>query len=237
MPMQDRYDTDIPLDAEERVIERHGNHSKRVCEYYLGNDCVGRRDFESDGTLIMEIPLRGGRRHGTVYCWCPFSGELESAEPYVNGLAHGTARQWAEDGSLVGTYEMDQGSGIDFWWHHPFEGEEHFLSEVHHFRSGLPHGWEWWIDEDQRSVHEERHWHAGELHGIERIWGSDGFLEDGYPRFYLGGRVTSREEYDAAATSDGALPPYRESDDNPYRVFPDVVRAKMRGEGDRRSSR
>jgi hypothetical protein len=49
-----------------------------------------------------------------------------------NGRTHGVARQWSDDGTLIGTYKMKRGAGIDLWWLNEDQGS---VSEERHFRN------------------------------------------------------------------------------------------------------
>ena len=74
------------------------------CQYYR------------NGQLREEVPLRKGRRHGTVRTWHK-NGVLASEEPYRAGLLHGVCRQWDETGKLLGKYRLIHGTGIQRAWH------------------------------------------------------------------------------------------------------------------------
>jgi hypothetical protein len=144
-----------------------------------------------------------------------------SATPYARGFEHGVARQWGDDGRLLGTYRMNRGTGIDLWWDETWrKPRRRYLAEVHSLRRGLPHGFEWWLDEDQRSVSQERHWQDGELHGIERNWNRYRRLRRGFPKYFVAGRQVTRREYLRAAMTDSSLPQFREKDNRPRRDFP-----------------
>src|SRR6185436_4124957 len=164
----------------------------------------------------IEYGLQAGRLHGMSYDLV--RGHLVCAEPYVNGLVHGVARQWSPDGELLGTYRMDQGTGIDLWRGQRADGSP-YLAEVHHIKRGRPHGFEWWINENQRTVHWERLWREGLPHGIERQWTSHR-LDRGYPRFHLRGKRVSKAEYVKACAKDKSLPAYHHEDDSQERIFP-----------------
>src|SRR5437773_221040 len=74
------------------------------CQYYR------------NGQLREEVPLRKGRRHGTVRTWHK-NGVLASKEPYRDGLLHGVCRQWDETGKLLGKCRLVHGTGIQRAWH------------------------------------------------------------------------------------------------------------------------
>src|SRR6185503_14231361 len=74
------------------------------CQYYR------------NGQVREEVPLRKGRRHGTVRTWHK-NGVLASEEPYRAGLLHGVCRQWNESGKLLGKYRLVHGTGIQRAWH------------------------------------------------------------------------------------------------------------------------
>ena len=84
-------------------------------EYFVGRSIVGCRLFNSDGELQLDCGIGRGRRHGREYR-LDLPGKLLSATAYKNGLEHGVARQWSDDGELIGTYRMKHGTGVDLWW-------------------------------------------------------------------------------------------------------------------------
>ena len=75
-----------------------------------------QRQYYRNGQLREEVPLRKGRRHGTVRTWHK-NGALASEEPYRAGLLHGVCRQWDETGKLLGKYRLIHGTGIQRAWH------------------------------------------------------------------------------------------------------------------------
>jgi hypothetical protein len=88
---------------------------------------------------------------------------------------------------------MRRGTGVDLWWcEHPENGS--FLSEVRYVKDVKRNGFEWWLNENQKSVWEERHFRNDQLHGIERSWNREGHLSRGYPRYWVNDtRVTKRQ--------------------------------------------
>ncbi|HXG63478.1 MAG TPA: hypothetical protein VNO70_00125 [Blastocatellia bacterium] len=230
--MDERYKSSIPPEATEQVVSecrREGNAIwLRRTKCLFDGKVVGERFYEEDGTLVIETPLKDGKRHGVVYCWHD-TGELLSAEPYVDGLLHGTSLQWSEDGALLGTYALVHGTGYDIWRNVGEDGRI-YISEIHSLQAGLPHGFEWWLNEDQRSVWEERHWHLGELHGIERRWNRAGGLSRGWPKYWVRGERVTKKQYLRAVESDASLPAFREADQFPKRNFPDGLQRLLTGD-------
>jgi hypothetical protein len=188
---------------------------------------VGERSYDQDGTLVVETPLRDGKKHGVELHWHDGGDSLESAEPFHAGLPHGTARQWAEDGGLLGTYTLKHGSGLDLWRSQQCEDGLVYLSEVHSLKNGQPHGYEWWLNENQRSVWAERHWQEGQLHRIEREWNLQGRLRRGFPRFYVLGERVNKRAYLKACKADPSLPAFRGEDNAPARSFPSAVAKEL----------
>jgi hypothetical protein len=90
-------------------------------------------------------------------------------------------------------------------------------------RRGHRHGFEWWINEDQASVHHELHWREDIAHGIERCWKLKGRLRRGYPKYFVAGQQVIRRQYIKAAARDASLPPFRMAENRPRRVFPSVI--------------
>jgi antitoxin component YwqK of YwqJK toxin-antitoxin module len=218
-----RFRTSIPRAAEECVRSRHHNGAKAAADYVLNGKIVGRRTFDSEGYVELDCGWRDDRRHGTTYR-LDAPRRLVSATPYSCGVEHGVARQWGDDGRLLGTYRMHHGTGIDLWWHETWgKRRQRYLAEVHFMRRGQPHGFEWWINEDQVSVHEENHWKDGELHGIERNWNRRGRLTRDSPKYFVDGKQVTRRRYVRAAATDSSLPPFRDTENRPRRTFPPVI--------------
>lgn len=216
----------IPKTARPRVTARHTSGEPATVEYLLDRSVVGYRHFDIDGALEFDCGKRNGRHHGTAFTLYE-SGQLLSATPYRNGLEHGLARQWSADGTLIGTYRMRNGTGIDLWWIETFRRpRRHFLAEVHFMFKGQRHGFEWWLNDDERSVWSESHWANGEAHGIERRWRGRQ-LQRGYPRFFVRAERVSRPAYERACVEDLSLPTFFPEDDQPRRVFPPAVAGRL----------
>jgi hypothetical protein len=221
MKKRPSYESSIPANARERVTKRFPSGGKETAEYRVGRALVGVRGFFETGEPEFEEPRKNGEKHGMQYWWFG-PGLLLSAEPYVDGLAHGTARQWDTKGRLIGTYRMVRGTGIDLW-RQPLDDGGAYLSEVLHLRDGRPHSYEWWLEEDQSGVFIERHWRAGQLHGIEREWNRKGRLSRGYPKYHIDGKTATKRQYLKAAAADLTLPPFRAQDNKPARTFPPEI--------------
>lgn len=229
------YRSSIPKAAQERIVSAHqpaGN--LQTVEYVLDGEVVGIRRFIQDGTMGSETPLKDGLAHGTMYYFDDIPDgvlKVTFAEPYRNGLAHGTAKQWSEDGKLIGTYTMKNGTGIDLWRHKNFSpGAAYVLREARYIKNGKWHGfeWEWWLEEDQKSIRQEAHFWEDLQHGIRREWNSKGRLRRGYPQYWVNNERVSKRQYRSACAKDPNLPPFREIDNLPKRKFPPEVRAAIK---------
>lgn len=215
--MRPGYRSSIPRHARARVADRHASGAPERVEYLVGRSVVGCRYFDPNGGLLLDYGVHRGKRHGREYRW-DVPGTLLSATSYRNGLEHGTARQWSSDGRLLGTYRMRSGTGIDLWWQETWtKPRRTYLAEARFVKNGKRHGFEWWLNGDQRSVHQERHWSMNELHGIEREWNDRRSLRPGFPRFYVRGRRVTRPSYDRKQKRDASLPPYTPEDNRPQR--------------------
>jgi hypothetical protein len=217
------YRSLIPKAARERVTATFLTSPKKYkVECILNGKVVGIRHFNETGEMEHECPLKDGVIHGIEY-WFDIPGKLRSAEPYSNRLPHGTARQWSEDGKLIGTYTMKHGTGIDLWWCESFETGLPYLSEARYLKDGKWHGFEWWLNEDQKSVGHERHFWNNQMHGIERTWSWHGRLRRGYPRYWVHDVRVTKRQYLRACVQDPTLPSFRETDNRPQRKFPPEV--------------
>jgi antitoxin component YwqK of YwqJK toxin-antitoxin module len=221
------YRSSIPTTARERVVERYPNGNKRQAEYRLRGKVVGMRIFFESGEPEMEYGLRDGQKHGIEYDWIA-PGMLTAAEPFVCGLAHGTVRQWDQHGRLMGTYRMVHGTGLDLWRLPREGGGEPYLAEVLYWKNGHRDGFEWWLDENQKTVYIERHWRQSELHGIERQWNAVGRLARGYPKYFVGGQRMTKRQYLKAAAADPALPLFKAKENRSARTFPPDVAIHLR---------
>lgn len=93
-------------------------------------------------------------------------------------------------------------------------------------KDGNPHGFEWWVCEDEASVWKEVHWKDGHRHGIERQWDHEGYLDPGFPKFHIDDVIVSKETYIERQKTGASLPRYAKEDDGNTRRFPaDVVAA------------
>ena len=211
------FKSPIPRNAVETSVKG----SKGFTELKLNGRVVGRRTYNKEGRLIRETSLKDGKKHGLEIEWND-DGTLLSVEPYFEGRIHGMARQYGRRGRVVGTYRLVRGTGYDIW---RWEWREDFapVSEVHSQRDGQPHGYEWWLDPDQRNVHHERHWYEGNPHGIERMWNFQMKLRRGYPKYWIHGEPVTRRRYLGAAKLDKSLPPFLKKDNSPRRRFPPAI--------------
>lgn len=215
------YRSSIPDNAEERVTATHADGSKQRAEYWLDGQRVGARSFFESGEPESDTALRDEMYHGICYRW-DMPGTLISAIPYENGLEHGIAHQWSSDGTYLGSYTMEHGTGVDLW-RSECRGGPPTLSEARYYRGSRRHGFEWWINADQRSVWEEGHYADGEPHGILRQWNQHGRLRRGYPQYYVHGKRVTKREYLRASQLDPSLPPFSAEDNLPARTFPPEV--------------
>lgn len=217
-----RPKSDIPQDATEVESWEYGEAGTlsyiRVKECVFENQVVGLRVYDAAGNLKMETPLKNDKKHGREYAWYE-DGSLESVEPYVDGQMHGLAKQYGRSGKVIGTYRFVHGTGYDIWRHENEDGSVG-ISEIFTVRDGSLHGYEWWVNKDQRSVWHERHWQHGQHHGIERMWNKAGRFKRGYPKYWIEGQMVNKRFYLKAAAKDKSLPAYQESENRPPRTFP-----------------
>lgn len=225
--MANPYQIRMPRSARKRVVNRHEDGRAEKVENLVGQKVVGIRIFSETGDIEYEYGLKAGKRHEVKYLWDD-PGKLCFSEPFVNGLRHGTAHQWDRRGRIVGTYKMVRGTGLDLWWQWRTSDNSPYLAEALFCKDGLHDGFEWWINEDQQSVYIERHWQAGDLHGVHREWSTGKSLDRGYPKFLVHDNQVSKRAYIKASKSDPTLPPFQLEDDKPRRDFPSEVARHLR---------
>jgi hypothetical protein len=112
--MDARYQSSISPNATERITATYPDGTRKQAESVLEGEIVGRRCWDTDGSLMMETPLQNGVKHGIEYTFYA-NGNLVAAEPYWEGQMHGLTEQWDRDGRLIGSYTMVHGTGIDLW--------------------------------------------------------------------------------------------------------------------------
>ncbi len=221
MRADEAYISSIPLDARAIAIGKYSNGRPKRIEYYVGAEMVGLRLLSHDGHPELEYSYRAGKKHGWEYRW-DRPPKLLSAKPYENGEEHGRAFQWADDGSLVGSYTMEHGTGTDLWWQERDGAVS--LSEAIQMRDGLRHGQEWHLGGgDPSRLCSEKQYFNGEQHGVERQWNRNGRLVRGYPIYWIHDQRVMKKQYISAASMDETLHLFRSVDNLPHRDFPPLI--------------
>lgn len=206
----------IPIRAKERILGYDKRGAKERSEFWLNGQRVGFVSWdpsEPSGTPGIAGCYRNGVRVG--YHISYYQGAVSYAEPFRNGLVHGSAKQFDARGRLIFESPFKHGTGTDYWCY-----DDGRLAEEHPLIEGKPSGCERWWSEDQKSIYSETHWLNGEWHGIKREW-TRGRLDRSFPQFFMRGRRISKRTYLAAARRDTTLPPYRPEDDLPARRLPE----------------
>ncbi len=73
------------------------------------------RTFHRNGRVFQEVPFVGGEINGVLREWHR-NGVLAKEVPMKDGLRHGICKQWNEKGEILGTFEMNMGTGISKQW-------------------------------------------------------------------------------------------------------------------------
>jgi hypothetical protein len=163
------------------------------------------------------VGLRAGVQVGyrIEYHDRPLEG-VSFAEPLVDGLPHGLAKQYDAKGQILLVSPFVRGTGIDFWCR-----SDGSLAEEHPLVRGRQHGTERWWNPDGCTVFAETDYLDGLKHGIAREW-TDGQLVRGNPRFFLEGTPVSRARYLQVAVRERHLRPHLREDDRPERAVPEL---------------
>jgi hypothetical protein len=74
------------------------------------------RLFHRNKVAAVEEFFRGQKLHGRRRTW-HHNGQLATEEFYFDGLLHGVVRQWNEKGRLLGSFQMEHGTGTQKSWH------------------------------------------------------------------------------------------------------------------------
>lgn len=224
--MPKTYRSQIPAHAREKIVERHDDGAPSITEYYPGRERVGVRhweDLDYGGDVIWDIPFRNGVKDGLELTFYS-EGRIASVEPYVGGLVHGTAKQFAPDGRLLGTYRLKRGIGVDLW-RDCITGK--LREEWHCVDGSIVFGRVW--NGDDRTIWQEYYCRTGHgYHGVLREWNDAGRLRRGFPQFYVRGKKVTRRQYLQACEGDSSLPDYIPAEDTPFRKLPAEYLAQVK---------
>ena len=73
------------------------------------------RTFHRNGRVFQEVPFVGGKINGVLREWHR-NGVLVKEVPMKDGVRHGICKQWNDKGELLGTFEINMGTGISKQW-------------------------------------------------------------------------------------------------------------------------
>lgn len=129
----------IPEEAFETIQEFWSEEIPKSALYKVQGEKVGYRYWDETGQLTMEYTLKNNQMHGLFRTWHS-NGVLCEESYYLEGKEHGVAKQFNAHGELIGTYQMNYGTGVDLWYQ-----EKGILAEERHYQDGDRHGYErWW---------------------------------------------------------------------------------------------
>jgi antitoxin component YwqK of YwqJK toxin-antitoxin module len=186
-------------------------------DYYINDELVWRRTYETDGRLIHEQGYRDGLAHGVSRDWHD-NGILSHETYFLYGREHGTSQQYNDSGQLIGTYTMVHGTGLDRWYQQ-HDGYPVALAEERQYQNGYRHGFErwYWEPSSDGAIWQEKHFKEDTEHGIFREWSTNGRLRRGFPQYFVNGEKVSKRRYLTACKHDPSLPPFRLDDNNFHR--------------------
>jgi hypothetical protein len=189
----------IPKEAVPRDLpNRDPAEYDKVLGYFIGDTKVGVRGYK-DGKLVHEVPFKGGKQHGVERRWYS-NGQLASESPYKDGEKHGVFKQWTQAGKLLGSYEMNMGTGIVKEWY-----PDGTIREERSCKNGAFDGpWKsFYPDSKPRQL---AYYRNNRLHGPCLNWDERGRLKNAAPKYYLNDEEVTREKYLEAAAKDTTLP-------------------------------
>ncbi len=204
----------IPQDAVEEITEHWDNGTKKSAFYYLDGEKIGYRYWDEDERLLMEYDIKGNLRHGSFRTWYE-NGVLCEESFYVEGKEHGVTKQYDYEGNLIGTYQMNYGTGADLWY-----GNAGILSEERYCKNGERDGYERWWNDDNETIYSEQNFKDGIEHGIFRKWNQHGRFHRGFPQYFVNGQKVTKRQYLKACEQDESLPKYVAAEDDPHRLLP-----------------
>ena len=94
---------------------RFGTDESHTIKFYYGTARQLAALKQGTVTALAEIPLRNGILHGKVRRWNP-DGKLLLVIPYVDGKMHGECRFYSQTGNLLGTSQLENGTGTYRVW-------------------------------------------------------------------------------------------------------------------------
>jgi antitoxin component YwqK of YwqJK toxin-antitoxin module len=210
------YRSSIPTSAAEVIEASFDCGAKKSASYFLSGKKVGYRQWNERGELEFEYGIKDGKKHGREYCFFE-NGQPYEVTPYCNGRIHGTGKQWSDEGKVVITYKLINGTGLDLWCGHQNDS----LSEEHYYPKDGESGYHRLWHYDEKYIRQEYHFSDGRgYHGIWREWNEKGKMRRGFPQYYVNDRRVTKRQYLKASEMDESLPPYRPAEDRPYRKLP-----------------
>jgi antitoxin component YwqK of YwqJK toxin-antitoxin module len=204
----------IPQDAVEEIAEFWDNSTKKFAFYYVNSEKIGYRYWDEDGQLLMQYDIKEGKMHGSFQTWHD-NGILQEDAQYIEGKEHGITKQYDYDGNLIGTYEMNHGTGADLWY-----SEKGLLAEERYCKNGDRDGYERWWNGNNETIFIEQHFKEGSEHGIFREWNQQGRLRRGFPKYFVNGQKVTKRQYLKACEQDESLPKFVVAENEPQRSLP-----------------
>jgi len=204
----------IPQDAVEEIAEVWDNSTNKLAFYYINSEKVGYRYWDKDGQHLMQYDIKDGKMHGSFQTWHD-NGILQEDAQYIQGKEHGITRQYDYDGNLIGTYEMNHGTGVDLWY-----CAKGILAEERYCKNGDRDGYERWWNGDNETIFIEQHYKEGTQHGIFREWNQHGRLRRGFPQYFVNGQKVTKRQYLKACEQDESLPKFVVAENEPQRSLP-----------------
>lgn len=217
------YRSSIPASAAEVIEATFDCGDKKSAFYFLRGNKVGYRLWNKRSELEFEYGMRDGKKHGREYCFRG-NGQPYEVTPYRKGKIHGTGIQWADDGTVLITYKLVNGTGLDLWCGH----QNNTLSEEHYRPKDGEYGYHRDWNDDGETINTEYYFFDGKgYHGIWREWNTKGKLRRGFPQYYVNDKRVTKRQYLNASERDATLLPYRSKDDIPYRKLPPEYLAQI----------
>lgn len=160
----------------------------KKAEYWIGPSKVGERRWWKNGQLSDEHPMTNGVLHGVARWWREDGRTLVSEHSYGAGVLDGESRGWHENGKLATETHYRRGKK---------EGLESEWNEEGALLWRLPY-------------------RGGRLHGVARYWKGRGKLQIPFMKisppltFWIDGVEVSRVEYIQASKTNASLPALNE---------------------------
>ncbi len=156
----------------------------------------------------MEYGLRNNQMHGWFRTWYS-NGMLCEESYYLEDKEHGIAKQFNDQGELIGTYQMNYGTGVDLWYQEKASWRKNDTIKMVSATATNVGGMGITKPFTVSSTFSKALNMAFIESGTRKVR-----LGRGFPKYFVKGEKVTLVQYLKACSQDESLPKYLESDNN-----------------------